>query len=367
MHRIDTPSNTASCPTPLTPGTPGYFKAPDPGQHNGTEVSNDWLNTVQEEIAAVVEGLGGTLNKALRNQMWLALLNRVQGIYSAAADTQVVTTPHDRAVIAAIDSRVKYAASLVLGGYRNVVGSIGSVILGGTDNATDAMHSVIAGGVNNILSLLAARSLVLGGKNVKVATPDTIGFGAGATAPTGDATNQALGVRIDAATGGIHIKGKTYFGGNPNGSDGVAFDGDGATGSVDPVAGAVQFVGSVKVGGNPATGAGYTADLGGPRGELTAQRVTLGSGENTSSRTIAGGTPAAAGSPGDEVIIIEYNTMIAEASHVDWEIVNAGGANSFPVKGWIDISAGQVIFHIKNLGAGAVTTSEIRYSILNPA
>ena len=87
MHRIDTPSNANAVPTPLPQGTPGYFKEPTPGQHNGTEVSADWLNAVQEELVQVILDLGGTLDKTDHAQLRALLGPLVKGIVADASDT----------------------------------------------------------------------------------------------------------------------------------------------------------------------------------------------------------------------------------------------------------------------------------------
>ncbi len=71
MFRIDTSRKALARPTPLPQGTPGYFQDTNPA--GGTEVSADWLNAVQEEIAHVIEALGHTLDKTDVTQLWAAL------------------------------------------------------------------------------------------------------------------------------------------------------------------------------------------------------------------------------------------------------------------------------------------------------
>lgn len=59
MHRIDGADNVA-----------GRFSAGDPTQGvPGTIVTADWMNAVQEEIAAVVEGAGIALDKPTNTQL----------------------------------------------------------------------------------------------------------------------------------------------------------------------------------------------------------------------------------------------------------------------------------------------------------
>ncbi len=61
-------------PTPLAPGTPGWFAQPNPAAGIApTTISPDWCNTVQSEIIGVAEMSGLTLSKASANQMAQAL------------------------------------------------------------------------------------------------------------------------------------------------------------------------------------------------------------------------------------------------------------------------------------------------------
>jgi hypothetical protein len=58
----------------------GLFNAGDPATNTkGTVVTADWLNTHQEELAGVVEGLGGTLNPADNGQLLACLLGAFVG------------------------------------------------------------------------------------------------------------------------------------------------------------------------------------------------------------------------------------------------------------------------------------------------
>lgn len=66
----------------------GLFNGGDPATNTkGTVVAADWLNGIQEELAAVVEGLGGTLNPADGNQVFDWLLASFANIGGNAAQT----------------------------------------------------------------------------------------------------------------------------------------------------------------------------------------------------------------------------------------------------------------------------------------
>jgi hypothetical protein len=64
VHRIDSDASVN-----------GLFSAGDPASGQpGTVVSPEWLNAIQEEIAAVIETMGLTLDKANNGQLVLAVL-----------------------------------------------------------------------------------------------------------------------------------------------------------------------------------------------------------------------------------------------------------------------------------------------------
>ena len=70
MHRIDAPGATID--NKFTEGNPSQGIP-------ATQVSDDWLNDVQEEIANVIEAEGITLVKGTQNQL-LAALNTLLGV-----------------------------------------------------------------------------------------------------------------------------------------------------------------------------------------------------------------------------------------------------------------------------------------------
>lgn len=148
MHRIDTPSNANSVPAPLPQGTPGYFKEPDPGQHNGTEVSADWLNAVQEEIARVVEDLGGTLSKADNQQLKALLGPLVKGIRAAASDTGTVSTTFLRALVASAACRATGLESACVASQDSTVTGTRALVAGSVNSTCQGANSAILGSTN---------------------------------------------------------------------------------------------------------------------------------------------------------------------------------------------------------------------------
>lgn len=81
MFRIDSDSVSPTLPTPsAVGGTVGYFTEGDPGVGIlGTKLSADWLNAVQEELAAVIEGAGLTLDKTDPGQLHAAIDSLIAG------------------------------------------------------------------------------------------------------------------------------------------------------------------------------------------------------------------------------------------------------------------------------------------------
>ena len=74
MHRIDNPSAIAVLPALQPPGVPGFFSNGNPRANKlATLVDQDWLNTIQEEIAHVIEGAGLDLDKPSLDQLLLAI------------------------------------------------------------------------------------------------------------------------------------------------------------------------------------------------------------------------------------------------------------------------------------------------------
>ena len=72
MHRVDGSGHVAGM---FTEGDPGLGVAP-------TQVTDDWLNAVQEEIVAVITGTGASLIKADNTQLYDAILKLIPKAYA---------------------------------------------------------------------------------------------------------------------------------------------------------------------------------------------------------------------------------------------------------------------------------------------
>ena len=75
MYRCDDPTNTPTLPTPAAAGTPGYYTEGTPGVTPPTYVRADHVNTIQEELVAILTAAGITPTKGVNNQVVTALKN----------------------------------------------------------------------------------------------------------------------------------------------------------------------------------------------------------------------------------------------------------------------------------------------------
>lgn len=75
MHRIDGPTVAAALPAPAAVvGTPGYFSNGNPTTSTPATVpTQDWFNTVQEELIGLVLAAGLTPDKSNHSQLLTAL------------------------------------------------------------------------------------------------------------------------------------------------------------------------------------------------------------------------------------------------------------------------------------------------------
>lgn len=75
MFRIDGATAGLALPAPAAAGMPGFFLAPNPGSGTpGTLVTPDWLNTVQEELEAILAAAGLVGSKTSNAQVLSALV-----------------------------------------------------------------------------------------------------------------------------------------------------------------------------------------------------------------------------------------------------------------------------------------------------
>lgn len=75
MHRIDDPTAVPTLPAPRPAGTPGFFTGGSPGTGGflATRVRYEFMNAVQEELSAIAEAAGFTLDKTNNAQVLAAL------------------------------------------------------------------------------------------------------------------------------------------------------------------------------------------------------------------------------------------------------------------------------------------------------
>ena len=169
-------------------GTPnGLFNVGDPATNTkGTVVTADWLNAIQEELAAVVEGLGGTLNPADGNQIFDWLLASFANISGNASQLFNAATP------AQFDASSKVATMAAL---QRALGSRADYVAYATSQTLSAAHigktvaATSASPTTFTLSAIAGRPA---GSAIRIANtssgvlsvvPDAIGFYAADSTP----------------------------------------------------------------------------------------------------------------------------------------------------------------------------------------
>ncbi len=163
MHRIDSYGTAVAMPTPeAVGGTVGYFTVGDPVAGTpATRVHADWLNAAQEEIAAVIEAMGISLDKTDNDQL-LEALKVLTGIPDAPAtvtttdatvtDLATVAVDEDEMVMVEAsvvgrksDGSAFYAGKISQSFYRNTAGDVTS--LGGA-SISDEVNDSSWGGID---------------------------------------------------------------------------------------------------------------------------------------------------------------------------------------------------------------------------
>lgn len=190
MQRIDGTGVAAAKPAYGADVAPGYFTEGNPTiPIAATEVTQDWANHIQEELVALATLRGAALSRANDNQAFDAL-KHTQALTADAADTALVTTPWERAVLASSRAQSSGADSAVIAsgdtsaasrskaeGARTCViaSDRGQVIAGGGGGdcavvaVTFTKVNNAAGGVSNAAAVGCAGGTVDGSQSVAVA------------------------------------------------------------------------------------------------------------------------------------------------------------------------------------------------------
>lgn len=162
MQRIDDPSNMATKQSPLATVSPGYFRRPSVlAGDQGTIVTGDWANDVQEAIVgpilaagiALVKGDGTQLTQAI-NALSATLIAGHNGIASSevvaahsrfASAAEVLAGALGTAAISPLRLKNAFPGSLANPGYFKVPTAVGVVTLnfGSLAMATDAETDVV--------------------------------------------------------------------------------------------------------------------------------------------------------------------------------------------------------------------------------
>lgn len=158
MQRTTSANNVAAPPAYAAgPNAAGFFANGPPG----TVVDADDLNGLQEEIAAVIEAVGGLTLSGADNSQLSQVVGHVRGLRSNASDTGVAASPHLRVLVAASGSRANGAATAVLGATNSTATAPPSVVLGSDNCSTTGAGpaAVIASQTGSVASGAAAAVL----------------------------------------------------------------------------------------------------------------------------------------------------------------------------------------------------------------
>ena len=140
MHRIDGQGAVGSMPTPEAVGpTVGYFA--DANAVPPTQVTGDWLNSVQEELANAAL-IVDTLDKTDNTQVSRAIVACAVGGPTSVSE---VTTAHTSVVVAATDGAVFGANSVVMASVNGRVNAPRSAVIACDIHADDIAGGVVTG------------------------------------------------------------------------------------------------------------------------------------------------------------------------------------------------------------------------------
>lgn len=176
MYQIDTADSVNPKPAYAGAGVPGWFQDTAPG--GGTTVPQDWMNHVQAEFKTIIEAAGLALSKADDTLLWQAVGGGA-AVKSHGADTGVVSTPHDRAVIASETSRANTQDAVVMACDSCIATSTQTAVIasgilaGASPTAGAARTAVIASG---------GAVITAGAGSVVIASDGSAAVGAGIAA-----------------------------------------------------------------------------------------------------------------------------------------------------------------------------------------
>lgn len=148
MFLIDSSGNVAN-----------QFVDADPSTGDlGTEIAADWLNALQNEIAAVITGLGGTLDKANSGQLSAAIASLFPVITANIAAGAVT-----RAKLAALGHQVSSSSGNFTTGSGSYVDVTNLTVTITTSGRPVVLRLVPDGDVTHVSQLSASRSNVATG------------------------------------------------------------------------------------------------------------------------------------------------------------------------------------------------------------
>jgi hypothetical protein len=153
MYRIDSDGSVASLPSPAALRTEGYWSKGDPGTGQAATLEDqDWFNTVQESLIAILTAGGIAHSKSEYSRLWQAILRCSTFLDTGSANAIVVTPP-----VAIPSSAIGFGMSLTVKlAANNTSTTVNMTVSGTAGSVKDA-----AGNPPPIGSLVAGRMYLM--------------------------------------------------------------------------------------------------------------------------------------------------------------------------------------------------------------
>lgn len=369
MFRIDTPTAVALKPARTPIGTPGHFtEAGTP-----TRLSAEWFEAVQEEMTALVENAGLTLDKSDDAQLWSAIGGGAAAVCHAT-DTGVVTTNRTRAVIASYLSRASDADSVVVASSNSVASGVQSMVCASYGSTASYTNSAVLGSIGSVAA--SSGAMVLGSLYCRV---QSYNYGMLLASRGGRLIDQyTLAGAYDAGASaepgfGISNVGLTWRIHTPDGegffTDLAAGDVNGGTRrfTVDGASGDVHTDGDLDVDGGLDVASGSVRVVQASGTVEADGGFVLPDGADEVSETYTESWVTVA--DGTLVESTRANGSIAADSMVLWSWdFGTGTEHVTPGRAIVNPAGGSVKFQLRNTSGGALSgTWTIRYVVVNPA
>jgi len=325
MQRIKAADSVAVLPPPTGAEVPGFFSNGPPG----TIADDDWFNGVQEELAYIIETIGGgVLSEADLTQVG-EVVRGVRAILAFTATSGIVSTPDTRAVIASTLSNVINTLCAVIASTACVAtggGGAGPALVGGSTGCSANGTNSFVGGSSSVTVSGDTSAILAGGLSTLVSGDESAALAArGSTVSS--FLHGLVAACLDVTVSGTRAAGIASDDLTVSGSHSAAIASQGpfdldadfsvALGAIDALFDAGEAHQAAIACTDADIGAGFSAVIASKfalAGILTATQCFVAASEGES-----GAAPA--GASGDNTAVIACKAALGDAS-------NAAGAES---------------------------------------